>query len=183
MKSYLRNEAYKYYPKGVNGLDDTYMKRKEIKNLKEQVGLTSKKEYGEWVTLINKFNNQSHLNAIDKTNFTINQSSMALQIILKSERKFSLVFSCYCSFLIPYFYFIETIHDSSTRLILDYQNINRVTDKDIKRLINNIKLQFGRKIMNEDYLFFNIPNLSFETIPFGKFNVQKAFFNSKHLML
>lgn len=185
MKDYLLRKAYEFYPIQLNGLDETYMLKDEIVKLKTKLEYSLNAEYSEWQSILKDFHeNNPSLSVLDKTNFMLSQPSMAFQIILEKNENSILVFNCYCSLVIPYYYFtvgLNNISDNRYRILNN--NESSVLPIEIQQLLQYVENHFERKLFPKEFLNEIIPNISFEAIDFDKFTYQQAFFNSQHIII
>ncbi len=185
MKDYLLKKAYEFYPIQLNGLDETYMLKDEIVKLKTKLESSLNAEYSEWQVMLKDFHeNNPSLSVLDKTNFMLSQPSFVFQIILDKIEGSILVFNCYCSLVIPYYYFTVSLNNISDNAysILDINEIS-ILPIEVQQLLQYIENQFERKLFPQEFLNEIIPNISFEAIEFDRFTYQQAFFNSRHIVI
>lgn len=185
MKDYLFNKAYEFYPKQLNGLDKTYMLSKEIKNLKDNAEKMIKLEYPNWLETIGKLKIEfNQFQFLDKSNFTLNQPSLALQVILKKNDSHVNSFSFYVSLLIPYYYYTICKYDRKlNEFELEEVIINPNNELKINLIVCFLDKEINKKRLSKKKLNLIIPELSFETIQKGDFKVMNAFFNHKHILI
>jgi hypothetical protein len=183
MREYLLNTAYYFFPKNIIGLDDNYMQQDEIQKLNNHLKKSIENEYKIWKNIIFEFNKNSKYNAIDYTNFLINQPSLHLKIVIKNDGRFLEIFNLYSSLVIPYYYFSENKYDNFEKLYVGKAIVNNQNNRDeeLIKIINTIALKFDKQMLQEKYLNLKIPQISFETINEGDFTVMNAFFNHKHI--
>lgn len=180
MEKYLLNEAYKFFPKKIFGLDEDYVNQIEISRLRKCLELSIDIEYVKWCEILNQFSKKKY-NIIDYTNFLLSQPSLHLKVVLEEDNHFLKTLNIYSSLIIPYYYFSIKISDNienSNRVV----SINdfKVLDNELLELINEISKQLNKKVIEKKYLGILIPNISFENIEDGSFTVMNAFFNSNN---
>lgn len=181
LKEEFLRTVYKFYPKDILGLDNSYNEQKEIIKLIN----TSKKrvdnDYKKWLLfkseLSKLFNNEKTI--IDKTTFFISQPSFSIQV---SCPKKVISYNVYYSFLIPYYYVSRlTVIDKKTiELAVNDDWFFEVKLIEIELLIQSFfdVQMFPKKLLEEV-----VNDVYFETIESGEFTFRNAFFNKKQTLI
>lgn len=180
----LINIAYRYYPKNLNGFDDTYFTQKSMILLKNEIKNSLENDYPIWLNLISQFNMQSKgFDALDKSNFLISNPSLQLEIIIEKKYNITKVFRCYSSLVIPYFYFVELTYEEN-KLIFE-NNINDINmlNNEINNFVSQISKSLNKEMFDKKNLDVKIPLISFENIKEGDFSIMNAFFNQNRIFL
>jgi|GEM_PF-5027897 hypothetical protein len=179
MENDLINLAYTFYPKGVYGLDEDYNKTKEIFKLRNHCKSVIESKYEIWIEILRKIESRfkGSMNVFDTTNFFISKPSFSCELIYSTDDK-KVILEIFRSFLIPYFYISEnTYYENSliNHTINSFTNFPTFISESVKLIAHESTL------IPSELLCKVVPNVSFDTIGFGDFVLQHAFFNKEKL--
>ena len=172
-KEQLLNIAYKYYPKNLVCFSDRLELTEEFKQLRNKSEKLINEEKENWELFIldlkKKFNNDN-ISIRDKTSYFVGQPSFSVQI---SNYENDIHYSIYRSFLIDFYYIVKN----------DKNGLEYNPERLFEQKCNELCLMLNCQIFPEELLFIKLPDVSFENISSGNFNLQNAFFNKKNIIL